>query len=144
MKKDLLIIDGVTKRFGGLLANQPMPAGNRVICPTEKERAFCEAGISIMGVSVPGQPITHGCTGAPAECAMDGGVCADPMAANGLPPHLRRRQDLQPSLHHRQQLQSRILPSNNPQALWPASVSEQLSYLQVPSPDCSTLFLLPF
>jgi hypothetical protein len=69
-----------------------LPAGNRVICPTEQERTFCEQGVTILGVSFPGKKITHDCTGAPAECRMDGGACADPMAANGLPPHLRRNE----------------------------------------------------
>jgi len=62
-------------------------------CPTPQERARCEAGFDLLGVVVPGEPITHACTGAPAECDMGDGTCADPMASRGLPPTLRRYAD---------------------------------------------------
>jgi hypothetical protein len=69
-----------------------LPAGNSVVCPTEPERSFCEDGFNAMGVTIPGETITHACTGEPAECPL-GDVCADGMTATGLPPDLRTYED---------------------------------------------------
>lgn len=70
-----------------------LPEDIAVECPSSEERTRCEAGFSLLGVSVPGEAITHACTGAPAECDMGDGTCADPMASRGLPPTLRRYAD---------------------------------------------------
>ena len=69
------------------LAN--LPAGNATICPTEAERALCEDGFDIYGITLPGEPITAECTGASGECLMDDGLCAQAMAAKPLPMDLR-------------------------------------------------------
>ncbi|MFO0745118.1 MAG: hypothetical protein U1F43_05485 [Myxococcota bacterium] len=70
-----------------------LPDGVSAVCPTEAERTRCEAGLTVLGVTVPGDIITHACSGAPAECVMADGQCADPLASSGLPPTLRRYAD---------------------------------------------------
>lgn len=70
-----------------------LPDGVTATCPTEDERTRCEAGLSVFGVSVPGEVITHACHGTPGECQMADGTCADPLASSGLPPTLRRYAD---------------------------------------------------
>ncbi|HEY3355865.1 MAG TPA: hypothetical protein VGQ83_21610 [Polyangia bacterium] len=69
-----------------------LPAGNAVLCPTEAERKTCEDGFAIMGLRIPGESITHACTGAAAECPL-GDVCAEGMAAQALTPDLRTYED---------------------------------------------------
>jgi len=64
-------------------------------CPTEAERTSCESGPTIFGIQLQGAKITSACTGAPNECAMDGGVCAPAMAAAALPIELRVWEDFE-------------------------------------------------
>lgn len=69
------------------------PASIKVECPTAAIRARCEDGISLFGVTVPGETMTFKCTGADWECDMGEGRCAEPMAATALPMAVRRYGD---------------------------------------------------
>lgn len=62
-------------------------------CPTVEERAFCEADITLLGITVPGEPISAPCTGAAGECVLADGLCARELSAVALPPDLRKSQD---------------------------------------------------
>ena len=68
-------------------------AGLATRCPTEDERARCEDGQTILGITVSGEDISHTCDGRPAECTMADGECTDALAAQGLPPQLRQYAD---------------------------------------------------
>jgi hypothetical protein len=62
-------------------------------CPTEVERATCEDGFSVLGVTVPGESISEECTGADSECVLSTGLCATAMADLPLPAGLRKVDD---------------------------------------------------
>jgi hypothetical protein len=70
-----------------------LPEGVTVRCPTEEERARCEAGITLFGVQFESSHITHDCDGRPGECVMNDGQCVDGIASAGLPVGLRRYAD---------------------------------------------------
>lgn len=70
-----------------------LASGNALRCPTEAERAACEDGISVLGVTVPGAPLTFECTGAVGECPMENGRCALAMSRDALPMPVRRYED---------------------------------------------------
>ena len=63
---------------------EDMPAGVERRCPTEAERAQCEDGFELFGLSIPGEDITSSCTGGPGECPVGDG-CAEPMASKAMP-----------------------------------------------------------
>ncbi|MCA9565804.1 MAG: hypothetical protein KC561_20045, partial [Myxococcales bacterium] len=58
------------------------------VCPTEDERALCEDGYTLFGVTIPGEPITFECRGDAGECVL-GERCARPMASDALPVQAR-------------------------------------------------------
>ena len=62
-------------------------------CPTEEERERCEQGEVVLGIPLGGEDISHACDGRPRECVMAGGTCTAALAAEGLPPRLRRYAD---------------------------------------------------
>ncbi|TNF34806.1 MAG: hypothetical protein EP329_06845 [Deltaproteobacteria bacterium] len=68
-------------------------AGLATRCPTEAERERCEAGLTVLGVTVAGEDISHTCDGRAAECTMADGMCTDALAAEGLPVSLREYAD---------------------------------------------------
>ncbi|MBW2278635.1 MAG: hypothetical protein JRF63_14175, partial [Deltaproteobacteria bacterium] len=70
-----------------------MPPGNQPLCPTEDQRALCEDGFQVFGVTVPGEPITSACTGAPGECPMQNGTCAEALASQAMPMDYRVWED---------------------------------------------------
>ena len=62
-------------------------------CPTEEQRERCETGETVLGISLGGENISHVCDGRPRECVMEDGTCTFGLAAEGLPPRLRRYAD---------------------------------------------------
>jgi len=68
-------------------------AGLATRCPTEAERQRCEDGLTVLGVAVAGEEISHECDDRPAECVMADGMCTDALAAEGLPVPLRQYAD---------------------------------------------------
>ncbi len=68
-------------------------AGIDLRCPSPEERAACALGGQFMGVALEGVDITYECDGRPRECVFDDGRCAEGLAAEGLPPRLRRYAD---------------------------------------------------
>ena len=77
----------------GFVAGEMEALGIAQRCPTPEERARCEDGLTVLGITVEQQDITHTCDGRPAECPMGDGECADALAAEGLPPQLRAYAD---------------------------------------------------
>ena len=69
-----------------------MPPGIEAQCPTEEERATCEAGFDVLGIQIPGEVITGECTGAPGECPVGDG-CADAVASGPMPMDYRVWED---------------------------------------------------
>jgi hypothetical protein len=65
------------------------PLGIGVRCPTEAERTACEAGITLLGMTLEQRNISYPCDGRPAECVMADGACVPGLADAGLPPQLR-------------------------------------------------------
>lgn len=63
------------------------------VCPTGAQRASCEDGLTVLGITVPGESITHPCAGMPSECDLGDGQCAWPMNATALPPTARAWED---------------------------------------------------
>jgi len=69
-----------------------LPEGTDLVCPTEQQRAQCEDGFQVMGLSIPGTDITGECTGAASDCPVGDG-CATAIASEPLPPPLRHFTD---------------------------------------------------
>jgi hypothetical protein len=71
-----------------------LPEGAELVCPTEDERALCEDGFQVFGLTVPGEDITRTCSGTERDCPVgDGGECAQAMARDALPAELRQFSD---------------------------------------------------
>ena len=79
-----LTLDDLTAALG---------AAPALSCPTAAQRSACEDGYSALGLTIPGESITHACAGSPLDCPMGDGTCADAIAAEPLPPSLRRWED---------------------------------------------------
>jgi hypothetical protein len=69
-----------------------MPPGVESRCPTEAERAQCEDGYVVFGLSIPGEDITDACTGGPGQCPVGDG-CAQAMASAAMPMEYRVWED---------------------------------------------------
>lgn len=74
-------------------AQSVLDTGVQTRCPTPADRARCEDGLELLGLQVPGEPITGACDGGPAECRFDDGMCADAYAVEPLPPAQRQFTD---------------------------------------------------
>jgi hypothetical protein len=71
------------RSFDEVVAN--LPEGIAPRCPTEEEREFCEADISVFGATVDGESISFECTGASSECVMEDGLCTTAHADGPIP-----------------------------------------------------------
>jgi hypothetical protein len=70
-----------------------LPEHIQVRCPSEQERLACETPVTVFGIALESETITHECDGSPGECVMGDGLCADPLASEGLPVSLRAYAD---------------------------------------------------
>ncbi len=66
-----------------------LPEDIEPVCPSEDQRAACEAGTDLFGIELPGATISYACDGRPAECTMEDGLCTEAWASAGLPADLR-------------------------------------------------------
>ena len=82
---------GYTRSYDEIVAL--MPLSMTPVCPTEQQRATCETPISVFGLEIPAEPITHECADRPEECPMEGDVCAWSMASGPLPVQARKWSD---------------------------------------------------
>ena len=86
---DIFLADFISPHAFGTLMGSHLPAGITIRCPTEEDRAACEDGITLFGIPMESDVITHACDGRPGECTLSEGVCAEGLASEGLPASLR-------------------------------------------------------
>ncbi|MDP6944528.1 MAG: hypothetical protein QF464_10295, partial [Myxococcota bacterium] len=72
---------------------EQLPEGVSTVCPTEAQRAMCEMDIDVLGASLPGAVIAHGCSDAPLDCVMEDEQCTTAIADTALPIMLRGHSD---------------------------------------------------